>query len=170
MSYNKGQGQESFLTSFQEVNKVRAATFLSSRPLLMGLTIADMYWILEGVAGAAMAYYAFTSNEINHWFGGHASTIGIMMVLAAVLRVSNFWEEEINIAASALLLVLAANAGGAKPDIERTIQNGAPSFSYNANVAQPDNCTWKNIKTGAVLNPAEIKWCKDTQSDKCACN
>ena len=166
MSYDKGQG--GFLTSFQTINKVRAATFISSRPLVMGLTIADMYWILEGVSGAAMAYYAMAGNEIDNWFSGHASTIGVLMVLAAVLRVSNFWEEEINIAASALLLVLAANAGGAKPDIERAIQNGAPSFSYNANVAQP--CTWKNIKTGAVLNPAEIKWCKDTQSDKCACN
>ena len=175
MADNNGKGQN-FLTTFQTVNKVRAATFISSRPLVMGLTIADMYWVLEGIAGAGMAYYAFSSDEIDHWFGGHASTIGVLMVLAAVLRVSNFWEEEINIAASALLLVLAANAGGAKPDIERTIQNGAPSFSYNANVAQPSSgvkAQWFNTEKNIWLegdpsNPkTQAGWCAKYQAKVC---
>lgn len=174
MTEHNGNGKN-FLTTFQNVNKVRAATFISSRPLLMGLTLADMYWVLEGFAGAGMAYYAFSGDDIDHWFGGHASTIGVLMVLAAVLRVSNFWEEEINIAASALLLVLAANAGGAKPDIEHTIQNGAQSFSYYANVAQPDNCKWFNKKQNIWLKgdpndeTTEAGWCNKTRHADCVC-
>ena len=157
------------LIKFDTLNKQRAASLLSTKKFF-GLSIVDYYWIAEGISGASMAYYGLATDSIDSWFGGNAATVGVIMVVAAFFRVANFLEEEVNMLASVLILVLAANAGGAKKDIENIIDRGAPTFSYNANVAQPRNCTWKNIKSGATLNDAEIKWCKETQSDKCACN
>ena len=157
------------LIKFDMLNKQRAASLLSTRKFF-GLSIVDYYWIAEGISGASMAYYGLATDSIDSWFGGNAATVGVVMVVAAFFRISNFLEEEVNMLASVIILVLAANAGGAKKDIENMIDSGTPTFSYNANVAQPRNCTWKNIKSGATLNDAEIKWCKETQSDKCACN
>ena len=157
------------LIKFDTLNKQRAASLLSTKKFF-GLSIVDYYWIAEGISGASMAYYGLATDSIDSWFGGNAATVGVIMVVAAFFRVANFLEEEVNMLASVLILVLAANAGGAKKDIENMIDRSAPTFSYNANVAQPRNCTWKNIKSGATLNDAEIKWCKETQSDKCACN
>ena len=163
------------LIKFDMLSKQRAASLLSTRKFF-GLSIVDYYWIAEGISGASMAYYGLATDSIDSWFGGNAATVGVIMVVAAFFRVANFLEEEVNMLASVLILVLAANAGGAKNDIENMIDRGTPIFSYNANVAQPSSgvkAQWFNTEKNIWLegdpsNPkTQAGWCAKYQAKVC---
>ena len=163
-------------------NQERVASFISASPIVFGLTIADMFWIVEGIAGAALSYAAFTgTGSAAHWFGGHASAVGIFMVAATFFRVTNFMEEETNMVMSVLLLLAAGSIYGISGnDVTNELKGVTPTFNYHAQTPQKANlpqiqqatlaprasCVWHNTKQNRALKGTEAQWCKAAVESK----
>jgi len=149
-------------------------TMLSTRRFY-GLTPIDWGWAGHIAAGAFVAWQAWNGTNVFEGIGVDAplykvGVVAVAEVARAIMSIANVWEEEINwFASSLLVLVLVTSGGGDVTKLAGEIP--VPRFDYSANVAQaPKVCVWKNTDSGKTLNEAEIKWCAETKSAKCACN
>lgn len=70
---------------------------------------------------------------------------------------------------------LSALTGALKRGAESTSANISQTFSYNANVAQPDNCKWFNTAKNKWLagdpndETTQAGWCNKTRHADCVC-
>ncbi len=147
--------------------RTRIATSLSTKPLVMGLTAIDIGWVFHLMAAVWMSYHAFHGNNPLLWLGLNAPPYKIGVVALAegaraILSMANVWEEEINWAASTVLVLVLLTAGGA--DVSR-VTSAVPSFQYNSNVASVthkydmNQCTFISPVLNRALNQEEKAEC-----------
>lgn len=156
-------------------SRPRIASFVSTEPVLFGKTLADWYWIAEGLSGAVLVYVGVKNIAgAGQWFGGYPELVGVAMFVAAIFRVSDLMEEETNIVMSALLIFLAGIIGGLTTSgvvtaAAETAKSITPEFSYNANIASvggATTCEWWNNRQNRKLAGDEASWCASAVSSK----
>lgn len=151
--------------------QTRIATSLSTKPLIMGLTAVDIGWVLHLFVAIWIGYHAFHGNNPLAWLGLDAPPYKIGVVALAegtraILSMANVWEEEINWAASTVLVLVLLSAGGA--DMSR-ISDVSPSFDYSPTLASVSHgekhtytlnqCTFVSPVLGRALTQAEKAEC-----------
>lgn len=166
-------------------NKQRVASWFSASPIAFGLTVTDVYWIIEGFAGAALVYAALTETGSAHqWFGGNAAFVGSMMIVATCFRVGDFMVDEITIAMNVLLLFAASSIFGiTATDVKNELMAASPTFNYHAQTPQQPSrlppvqqaslsptaktsCVWHNTSQNRALKGDEAQWCKNAVENK----
>ncbi len=153
--------------------QTRIATSLSTKPLIMGLTAVDIGWVLHLFVAVWIGYHAFHGHNPLLWLGLDAPPYKIGVVALAegtraILSMANVWEEEINWAASTVLVLVLLSAGGA--DMSRiTDVSVSPSFDYSPTVASISHtekhkytlsqCSFINPVLGRALTQTEKAEC-----------
>jgi hypothetical protein len=149
--------------------RIRIATMLSTKPLLMGMSAVDLGWMIHLVAAVYMGYYAFQGQNPLDFTGLNAPPykIGVVAIAEgarAILSMANVWEEEINWAASTILVLVLMTAGGA--DMDRTSNAMPNSFQFNSNIAQVQakkydmsQCSFYSAVLARSLSQAEKNEC-----------
>lgn len=153
----------------KKMNRAPVKSLLSTRPIVAGLTIIDIYWIIEGIIGVITVWAALADTDVKYWFNGNAAFFGSLMVVFAICRVFNILEDEVNAFMSLALILACTQIFGIKADmIKEQLDKVSPTVTYYAQVPQqaslhttPKTCTWYNTTKGIKLNDAQAKWCAD---------
>lgn len=140
--------------------ETRITTVFSTKKLLFGLSAIDLGWLLHIFIAAWIGYYAFHGHNPLQWLGLDAppykmAVVAIAEGARAILSMTNVWEEEINWAASTILVLVLLTAGGA--DVSRLPSvglSGTQQVSY-----KPFQCTFYNNRLGRQLTDAEKGEC-----------
>jgi len=151
----------------QKMNRPKVDSLLSTRPMVMGLTIIDIYWIIEAIIGIGIVWAALADTDVKYWFNGNAAFFGTLMIIFAGCRVFNILEDEVNAFMSLALVLACTQIFGIKPDmVADQLSKAAPTISYYAQVPQqaslhatPKACTWYNTAKSIKLNDAQAQWC-----------
>jgi len=150
-----------------KMNRTKVDSPLSTRPIVMGLTIIDLYWVIEAIIGVCIVWAALADTDVKFWFNGNAAFFGTLMIVFAICRVFNILEDEVN-AFMSLALILACTQifGINKEMVQAQLSKAAPTITYYAQVPQqaslhatPKACTWYNTAKSIKLNNAQAQWC-----------
>lgn len=151
-----------------KMNRAKVDSLLSTRPIVMGLTIIDIYWVVEAIVGVCIVWAALADTDVKFWFNGNAAFFGTLMIIFAGCRVFNILEDEVNAFMSfALVLACTQIFGINKEMVQEQLSKAAPTVTYYAQVPQAASlsstkaCTWYNTTKGIKLNDAQAKWCAD---------
>lgn len=177
---------EKFQFFYRETTqKQRISSFIATKQWALGLTIADMYWLIESIIGIFLIYKGIgrvledDSSKLERML----PVIGIMMIVFAILRVTNTFEEEVNILSSLALVALIMTMVSMADNkvIDKQILTDSVRMSYNAVIPDVDSisnneptnasgnkksCQWFNTRTNEWLNGDKAKWCKDAVEKK----
>lgn len=151
----------------QKMNRPKVDSLLSTRPMVIGLTIIDIYWIIEAIIGIGIVWAALADSDVKNWFNGNAAFFGTLMIIFAGCRVFNILEDEVNAFMSLALILACTQIFGIKADmIKEQLDKVSPTVTYYAQVPQqaslpatPKTCTWYNTAKGIKLNEAQAQWC-----------
>lgn len=150
----------------QKMNKTKVDSLLSTRPIVVGLTLIDIYWIIEAIIGVAIVWAALADTEVKYWFNGNAAFFGTLMIIFAGCRVFNILEDEVNAFMSFALVLACTQIFGIKQEmVKDQLDKVIPTVNYYAQVPQaaslssPKACTWYNTAKGIKLNDAQAQWC-----------
>lgn len=149
------------------MNRTPVKSLLSTRPIVAGITIIDIYWIVEAIIGVITVWAALADTDVKYWFNGNAAFFGSLMVVFAICRVFNILEDEVNAFMSLALILACTQIFGIKADmIKEQLDKVSPTVTYYAQVPQqaslpatPKTCTWYNTAKGIKLNEAQAQWC-----------
>lgn len=153
----------------QKMNRAKVDSLLSTKPIVAGLTLVDIYWIIEAIIGVAIVWAALADTEVKNWFNGNAAFFGTLMIIFAGCRVFNILEDEVNAFMSLALIMACTQIFGINKEmVQEQLSKAAPTVTYYAQVPQPASlpttsktCTWYNTAKGIKLNDAQAKWCAD---------
>lgn len=167
-----------------KMNRTKVDSLLSTRPIVIGLTLIDLYWIIEAVIGVVIVWAALADTDVKYWFNGNAAFFGTLMIIFAGCRVFNILEDEVNAFMSLALVLACTQIFGIKPDmVADQIAKASPTITYYAQVPQPNSlqaapakaCEWYNTAKNIKLNPSQGEWCakevaaKNPESNVCVC-
>ena len=163
----------SFSVAVNRNGKPGLATWLSAKPIFLNRSVIDYGWITHFAASAWMGYHAFHGENPLGWIGldAPAYKIGVVALAEgarAAFSLANVWEEEINYAASTLLVLVLLSMGGA--DVAKPAQqllNNASASAAQIVQTIPDTrtgCTFFNPKLGRELTLAERHQCMELKS------
>lgn len=167
-----------------KMNRAKVDSLLSTRPIVMGLTIIDIYWVIEAIVGVCIVWAALADTDVKFWFNGNAAFFGTLMIIFAGCRVFNILEDEVNAFMSLALVLACTQIFGIKPDmVADQLSKAAPTISYYAQVPQPASlqstpakaCEWYNTVKNIKLTPSQGEWCakelaaKNPDANVCAC-
>lgn len=166
----------------QKMNRPKVDSLLSTRPMVMGLTIIDIYWIIEAIIGVAIIWAALADTDVKNWFNGNAAFFGTLMIFFAGCRVFNILEDEVNALMSFMLILACTQIFGIKPDmVVDQIAKASPTITYYAQVPQSSSlnpakaCEWYNTAKNIKLNQSQGDWCakelaaNNPEAKVCAC-
>ena len=167
-----------------KMNRAKVDSLLSTRPIVMGLTIIDIYWVIEAIVGVCIVWAALADTDVKFWFNGNAAFFGTLMIIFAGCRVFNILEDEVNAFMSLALVLACTQIFGIKPDmVADQLSKAAPTITYYAQVPQPASlqstpakaCEWYNTAKNIKLTPSQGEWCakevtaKNPEANVCAC-
>ena len=167
-----------------KMNRTKVDSPLSTRPMVMGLTIIDIYWIIEAIIGVCIVWAALADTDVKNWFNGNAAFFGTLMIFFAGCRVFNILEDEVNALMSFMLILACTQIFGIKPDmVADQFSKAAPTITYYAQVPQASSlqaapakaCEWYNTAKNIKLNSSQGEWCakevaaKNPEANVCAC-
>lgn len=167
-----------------KMNRAKVDSLLSTRPIVMGLTIIDIYWVIEAIVGVCIVWAALADTDVKFWFNGNAAFFGTLMIIFAGCRVFNILEDEVNAFMSLALVLACTQIFGIKPDmVADQLSKAAPTITYYAQVPQASSlqaapakaCEWYNTAKNIKLNPSQGEWCakevaaKNPEANVCAC-
>lgn len=168
----------------QKMNRPKVDSLLSTRPMVIGLTIIDIYWIIEAIIGIGIVWAALADTDVKNWFNGNAAFFGTLMIFFAGCRVFNILEDEVNALMSFMLILACTQIFGIKPDmVADQLSKAAPTISYYAQVPQASSlqaapakaCEWYNTAKSIKLTQSQGEWCakevaaKNPAANVCAC-
>lgn len=167
-----------------KVNRTKVDSLLSTRPIVMGFTIIDIYWVIEAIIGVCIVWAALADTDVKFWFNGNAAFFGTLMIIFAGCRVFNILEDEVNAFMSLALVLACTQIFGIKPDmVADQLSKAAPTITYYAQVPQPNSlqatqakaCEWYNTAKNIKLTPSQGEWCakevaaKNPDANVCFC-
>ena len=151
-----------------KMNRTKVDSLLSTRPMVMGLTIIDIYWVIEAIIGVFIVWAALADTDVKYWFNGNAAFFGTLMIIFAGCRVFNILEDEVNAFMSLALVLACTQIFGIKPEmVKEQITKVAPTVTYYAQVPQnisqgapaDKKCEWYNTAKNIKLTPSQGQWC-----------